>query len=245
MAKTILLASGKGGVGKSTAACGIGKVLAESGRRTLLVDCDDGLNSLHIMLNCADRCVFNWWDVCSDICKAADAPVAVNENLFLLCAPVAPLNGDFSDAVQQAVAPLLERFDFILFDAPAGLGRGFLRAANAASAALIVATADEVSVRGAASVKTALENTAVSETRLLINRYETRAAKRGNYLTIDEVIDKTMIQLIGVVPEDKEIKYSTVTGTICANCRSAKAFARIAKRIAGMNVPLTLSLLKS
>lgn len=244
MAKTILVASGKGGVGKSTSVCGIGRALAARGKRTLLVDCDDGLNSLNVMLGCADRTVFSWYDVYTGACEAQDAPVQVNEYLSLLSAPVSPLDDDLSDAVSRAVAPFLDRFDFILFDAPAGLGRGFRRALAAAGTALIIATADEVSVRGAAAVRTALQQTDVNELRLLLNRYEPRAAKHGNYLTIDEAIDKTGIQLIGVLPEDKEIKYSTVTGTIRDNCRSARAFKRIAKRICGEEEPLTLSILK-
>lgn len=244
MSKTILVASGKGGVGKSTSVCGIGRALAALGRRTLLVDCDDGLNSLNLMLGCADRSVFSWYDVFSETCEPADAPVALNEYLSVLSAPVTPLDEDLTDAVKLAAAPFTEQFDFILFDAPAGLGRGFRRAAAASSVALIVATADEVSVRGAAAVRAALQPTDVSELRLLLNRYETKAAKRGKYLTVDEAIDKTGVQLIGVIPEDKEIKYATVTGTVRSNCRSAKAFERIAKRICGENQPLTLSLLK-
>ena len=244
MAKTILVASGKGGVGKSTSVCGVGKALALRGKKTLLIDCDDGLNSLNIMLGCADRCVFSWHDVGTALCEPTDALIALNENLFLLSAPVTPLDEEYPDEIKQAAAHFSGQFDFILLDAPAGLGRGFRRAANAAGTALIVATADEVSVRGAAAVRAALRQTEVKELRLLLNRYETKAAKRGNYLSIDEAIDKAGIQLIGVIPEDKEIKYSTVTGSIRPNCRSAKAFGRIAKRICGENESLTLSLLR-
>ncbi len=38
-----VITSGKGGVGKSTAAVGLGRALAQRGRRVLLVDCDAGL----------------------------------------------------------------------------------------------------------------------------------------------------------------------------------------------------------
>ena len=51
MAKKIVIASGKGGVGKSTTAAGLGKALAKQGVNTLLIDCDAGLASLDTMLD--------------------------------------------------------------------------------------------------------------------------------------------------------------------------------------------------
>ena len=44
-----VITSGKGGVGKSTLAVGLGRALAQRGRRVLLVDCDAGLRSLDRM----------------------------------------------------------------------------------------------------------------------------------------------------------------------------------------------------
>lgn len=244
MAKTILFASGKGGVGKSTCACGVARALSETGGRTLLVDCDAGLNSVNIMLQCADRCVFSWYDVVRNVCGAEEAPVKLSDTLHVLAAPHSALDEDLENAVRDAVEPMKEHYDFILFDAPAGLGRGLRRAARAADNALIVITADEVSVRGAAAAEQTLRELGVRRTRLLMNRYDLKAARRGGYFTVDEAIDKTGVQLIGIVPEDKRIMYSTVTGAVPEKSKSVRAFRRIAERISGGNVPLTLSLLR-
>ena len=244
MAKTILIASGKGGVGKSTSACAIGKALADMGKQTLIVDCDAGMNSVNVMLRCADRCVFNWYDVSAGQCDAEKAPVQLSETLSVLAAPAAALQEDAPDAVRDAVNRLQDRFDFIILDAPAGLGRGLSRAANAAKTALVVATGDRVCVQAAAAVANTLREKGFSELRLLLNRYDIKAAKHRNYLTIDEMIDLSCVQLLGIVPEDKKIMYSTVAEDAPKLVRSARAFQRIARRICGEDVPLKLSLLK-
>ena len=54
-----VITSGKGGVGKSTVAVGIGRALAQRGRRVLLVDCDAGLRSLDRMTGVEEQLVFD------------------------------------------------------------------------------------------------------------------------------------------------------------------------------------------
>ena len=244
MAKTILIASGKGGVGKSTSACAIGKALADMEKRTLIVDCDAGMNSVNMMLRCADRCVFNWYDISAGQCDPQSAPVKLSENLSVLAAPSAALPEDAPNAIRDALKELAAQYDFMILDAPAGLGRELLRAANAAKTALIVATGDKICVQAAAAVSRELREKGYSELRLLLNRYDLRAAKRRNYLTIDQMIDLSGVQLLGIVPEDKQIMYSTVAEDAPKLVRSSRAFMRIARRICGEDVPLKLSLLK-
>ena len=50
MAKIILVASGKGGAGKSTVSALLGEALAFSGKRILLLELDSGLRSLDVAL---------------------------------------------------------------------------------------------------------------------------------------------------------------------------------------------------
>ena len=58
-----VITSGKGGVGKSTAAVGLRRALAARGRRVLLVDCDAGLRSLDRMTGTEESLVFDSSDV--------------------------------------------------------------------------------------------------------------------------------------------------------------------------------------
>ena len=57
MGKTILIASGKGGTGKTMFAANIGALLAIEGKRVLLVDMDLGLRNLDLYLGLEDKIV--------------------------------------------------------------------------------------------------------------------------------------------------------------------------------------------
>ena len=50
MASSIVVASGKGGVGKTSLAVNLGLTLARQGRRTVLLDADFGMANAHILL---------------------------------------------------------------------------------------------------------------------------------------------------------------------------------------------------
>ena len=243
MARKIVIASGKGGVGKSTTAAQLGRALAAAGKKTLLVDCDAGLNSLDLLLD-ADAAVYNWLDVYSGACAFADAVNEVAENLWLVCAPSEKPEDAPEDCIKTVLEDETDAYDFILLDAPAGLGMGLRRAALPADSAIILATADEVSVKGAGKADDTLRGWGVRETRLIVNRYQLKTAKKGRFLTIDGVIDKTYVQLIGVVPDDPALTAYTVTHTLGKRSKSREAYARIARRLQGENVSLTLSQLK-
>ena len=89
MGVSTVITSGKGGVGKSTVSVGLGRALAQRGRRVLLIDCDAGLRSLDRMTGTEEALVFDLSDVIQGRCAPADAiyPCTETEGLFLLPAP--------------------------------------------------------------------------------------------------------------------------------------------------------------
>ncbi len=244
MALKIITASGKGGVGKSTVCKGLALQFRKLGKNTLLIDCDAGLSSLDVMLGVDSLVNFTWYDALTGRCELSDSLIKIDEYLTLLPSPKTALKEELFDEFTDAVKSLDSMFDIIILDAPAGLGRGLLRAARAAEKALIVATADEVSVRGAEKVNNLLTEEGITQTRLLINRYDVKAAKKGKLLTVDEIIDKTLVQLIGIIPDDINITYSTVSEKPLKTKKSTNAFARVAARILGEKIELTVSQLK-
>lgn len=244
MATKIIIASGKGGVGKSTVCKNLGIYFAKNGKKVLLADGDAGLASLDIMLGCSENITFSWYDVATERCNIQEALYQYNDFLHLLPSPKIPLTEDFPDSIADIVTQIEDNYDIVLIDAPAGLGRGLRRACSAADKGIIIATADEVSVKGAAAVDSVLRENNITETRLLINRYALKAAKKGKLLTVDEIIDKTFVQLIGIIPEEENIMYSTVSSKKLKTKLSDKAFGRVAMRILGENAELSLSQLK-
>lgn len=238
MAEKILIASGKGGVGKTSCSVGIGEALArEYGKRVLLVDCDIGLRSLDVLLGTSERLVYDWGDVISESCLPDAAVVPCGEVDLLTC----PLRFDKKytpDCMKKMIANYDPDYDFIIIDAPAGIDTGFEIAASMADRAIIVSTSDRVCVRSAQRAGEKLFNMGIENVRLVINRFRKKSVTARKLLNIDSVIDETMLQLIGVVPEDEDITYGKVSRR--KGQPSYYPFSRIAGRVLKKEIPLVI-----
>ena len=81
----------------------------------------------------------------------------------------------------------------------------------------------------------------VSESRLIINRVQTKDIVKGRLLNVDKVIDSTQVQLIGVVPEDEKLRLGSMGGVVYKKRQeSYRAFSNIARRICGQYIALNL-----
>ena len=68
MGTAYVVASGKGGTGKTSLVAGVGAALAAAGHRTLCIDADIGLRNLDIVLGMTDRVLMNFADVIEGRC---------------------------------------------------------------------------------------------------------------------------------------------------------------------------------
>lgn len=242
MAERIVITSGKGGVGKSSITAGLACALQRKGHSVLVVDCDIGLCSLDIILGAKSDMLFNWGDI---ICSRCSSDAALTETGYgpaLLCAPKRFEPEYTQQAIQSLAQEYEERFDYIIFDSPAGLGTGFKLAAAAANKAIVVSTPDEVCVRSAAAAADSLSEFGIAESRLIINRFERKATIKGKLLNVDDVIDSTRLRLIGVVPYDRNVMFNMCCGKRLPDKSSAaQAFERIARRMDGDRVHLVIS----
>ena len=67
--KSIVITSGKGGVGKTTVTACFGKALAALGKRVVLMDADFGLNNLDVVLGLENRVAYDIADVIDNRCR--------------------------------------------------------------------------------------------------------------------------------------------------------------------------------
>ena len=239
-----VITSGKGGVGKSTLAVGLGRALAQRGRRVLLVDCDAGLRSLDRMTGVEEGLVFDIADVVYARCAPAEAiyPCGGTAGLSLLPAPASGEDMVRPGVMKKLVSLLKRYYDYVLLDSPAGVGTGFRAAACGADRALVVCGADPVSVRGAATVRELLQKLAVPDMRLVVNRFQGDLFwKTGVYRDLDGVIDAAGIRLLGVVPEDVALAAAFLKGGGAPEeSRGMRALCRLAGRLEGENIPIPL-----
>ena len=238
MQQRIVVASGKGGVGKSTISACLAQELSARGHRVLLIDCDIGLRSLDLILGVDEHVLFTWADVALGRCTLQQA-VMVFGSIHLLCAPLTPERA-LEDNMLQTLMPTCGDYDVVLIDAPAGIGFGFRAAVLAANRCLIVSTADPICVRSVSAAAARARRYGCKDIRLIINRFDRRLALRGELMMIDEIIDQTEAQLIGVVPQQSRLFSRTANGEPLNAKLVRRAVAQIAARLDGANVPLDI-----
>jgi chromosome partitioning protein len=151
----VAIGAGKGGVGKTTIACGIASVLAHQGRQVLLVDLDPQSNAA--------------WGLGADPTAPGTAelllgqhpePLEATHNLFVLPGGPALKGHDVVRLDPEALADAVTTFsqDVLVFDCPPGLHHLERLGLVAADSALVVLDAHPFAIQGAARVISELES---------------------------------------------------------------------------------------
>lgn len=243
MSEVIVITSGKGGVGKTTTSANIGTGLAMLGKKVVLIDADIGLRNLDVVMGLENRIVYNIVDVIEGSCKINQGLIKdkKNPNLFLLpAAQTRDKNAITPDQMRELTHKLKEDFDYIIIDCPAGIEQGFKNAIASADRAIVVTTPEVSAIRDADRIIGLLEANEITNNRLVINRIRQDMVKRGDMMSIDDVIEILAIDLIGIMPDDENIVISTNTGEpIVMNELSlpGKSYINMCKRIMGEEVP--------
>ncbi len=216
LGRVIVVTSGKGGVGKTTATANLGSGLAQAGKTVVLVDTDIGLRNLDLVLGLENRIVFDLVDVVEGKCRSFRQALIRDkrfENLQIL----ASAQSRDKDAVKpeqmkELCQELKQAFDFVLLDCPAGIEMGFKNAIAGADEAIVVTNPEVSAVRDADRIVGLLEAADISPIRLLLNRFKPHVAQRGQMLSVEDVQDILNLKLIGMVPEDERIVHASNKG---------------------------------
>ncbi len=236
MSKFFATTSGKGGVGKSSVAVGLGFAFSSLGNSVLLVDMDEALRCLDLLLGVEGEAVLDLSDAV-DTEDVSDIAYRCGKNdLFLIPAPTE--RGKITPEKLTAFCEnAAKHFDIIIFDFPAGVDFTLYSALPQNSVFLGVATPDPVSVRDAAVVSGKLEQKNL-KSRLIINRFNYKTHFKRGHKNIDGIIDSTALRLLGIVPESEEITLLSGKHRLKRKGKANKAFLRIAGRLLNNNIPL-------
>ena len=245
MGTAILVASGKGGTGKTSFCANVAVALCAMGEKVLLIDADAGLRSLDLVLGMTDRLLFSYADVAQGDALLKEAAVhhPIVKNLRVLTAPADPARRDeVSDAQLCAlVRRAREHFTYILIDCPAGVGREISAFAPAAQRAAIVSTADALALRGAQKAAQTLRQSGISDVHIVVNRIRRGMIDAGAAVNIDRAMDASGLSLLGAVPEDDDVAVCAGRGQVLlleSEGDAQQAYWNIARRLRGERVPL-------
>jgi septum site-determining protein MinD len=224
VSKVVVVTSGKGGVGKTTTTANIATGLALKGHKTVAIDFDVGLRNLDLVLGCERRVVYDFVNVLKGEAKLHTALIRDKriDTLYVLAASQTR-DKDALDAegVGRVIQELKDMgFDYIVCDSPAGIEKGAQMAMYFADEAIVVCNPEVSSVRDAdrvigllAAKTNRAENNNPVRTHLLLTRYSPLQVKKGEMLSVDDVLELLGVPLLGVIPESKIVLLSSNKGT--------------------------------
>ena len=206
MSHCYAVASGKGGVGKSTVTANLAAALAQAGNRVVIVDADIGLRSQDALLGMENRIVYDLIDLANGDCSADQAVLeseAISSLYLLPAAQFARAKNLDPKKLTKIISTLRSAYDYVFIDCPAGIERGLRNVLNAGvDEVLLVVTPDDISVRSAERAVQVMEAKKLSRPCLIVNRLDAdliRSREMMSARTVAEVMD---LSLLGEIPED-------------------------------------------
>ena len=242
MSEVIVVTSGKGGVGKTTTSANVGTGLAEMGKSVVLIDADIGLRNLDVVMGLENRIVYNLVDVIEGTCRLKQALIKDKRHSGLFLMPAAQTR-DKNCVTPEQMVKLIEnlktQFDYIILDCPAGIEQGFQNAIAGADYAIVVTTPEVSAIRDADRIIGLLEANQIKKIDLIVNRLRHDLVRRGEMMTVEDVIDILGLPLLGVVPDDENVVIATNQGEplVGKNSLAGQAFYNICCRLEGKDIP--------
>jgi chromosome partitioning protein len=241
MSYTILVANSKGGVGKTTTAVTLAHALAQLGQETLLIDLDA---QGHVAISLG---VPGQGDVYELLARdEIRITPSGRKNLSLIVgdsSTAAAIKGMAQEffphlALQKALRPIHDQFDFVLFDTPPGISLITVAAMIAASHVLVPVACEPLALHGIGEYVKALheaqEAGARCELAWVVPTFYDRVTN-ATHRTLEAIVQIYQGTTTAPIPRETVVRdASDAQQTIweyAPRSRSAKAYAQLVKRV--------------
>jgi septum site-determining protein MinD len=253
--RVLVVTSGKGGVGKTTSTAALGAALAQTGQKVVVVDFDVGLRNLDLVMGAERRVVYDLISVINGDAKLAQAVIR-DKRLDTLALLPASQSSDKDQLTEEGVARVIRelqtQFDWVICDSPAGIEKGATLAMRHADIAVVVVNPEVSSIRDADRIIGMLDaKTAKAEKgerlakHLLLTRYDPSRARRGEIMTVENVLEILAVPLLAIIPESAEVLRSSNIGAPVTlgspGSASAQAYVEAARRLNGEGTEIVVS----
>lgn len=216
MGRSILVASGKGGSGKTTFAIAMALTLARQGNKVCILDLNFGLRNVDIYLGLEDRIIFDLGDIFSGVCKVDKALVKADAEygeLYLLESTQNKIiKGITEGHIKALVNQLKKQFDYVIMDSPAAVGSDINLIAGAADSAVLILNPDPLALRNTDAVDKRLISSGVKSRCFIINmvRFDLEDNEFGP--GIDDMAKVLEMPMAGIIPFDENIQIGNNLG---------------------------------
>ena len=234
MTRIISIASGKGGVGKTTISINLATSLAMNFNKNVIVmDCNITTSHLSLYLGSYYHPV-TLNQVLKGEAKMMDAVYEHMENFKIIPASlsVRDLIGVDIGLLKEKIKELYGKADFVILDSAPGLGREANAVLHASDDVTFVTSPFISSVADILRCKEILGDTSTSPIGVILNM-----STRGNELSKEEIEDMTGLPVIESIPMDKNIPKSLkAKEPVVVNnprSKSSRSFNNLAAKICG------------
>lgn len=195
--------SGKGGVGKTIFTLNAGAALSKMGLKTLIIDCDIAMANLSQVVNVDSKDEHPLHEVLAGEVNIQDAINHTSYGLDLILSTVSIagfLHADM-EKLNEVVAEVADRYEFILLDTATGICLEALIPLNVCDDVILIVNPEFPSIVDAQKVRLIAGNMGKRVKGVVINRV---AGIKGE-LGVENVGELLELDVLGVLPEDKNM----------------------------------------
>ncbi|HRF55858.1 MAG TPA: MinD/ParA family protein [Campylobacterales bacterium] len=234
--KFIAIASGKGGVGKSTMSANIAYALSKLSFKVALFDADIGLANLDVLLNVKTK--KNILHVLKGEISMSEAVVQIDDNLTLI--PGESGTEILKYATEEVLDKFIEEsgklddFDFVIIDTGAGIGDTVQKFVNASDMAIIITTPDPTAITDAYAMVKVI-STKRDNVQMILNQVVSEKEAILNYekiakITASKIRSDFSLEFLGYICRDPDVQKSVKGRFLFAkNYPNAKCTSEVEK----------------